>query len=102
MPAAIFCSQLLQFLCAIKGYAMKKQQTVYAGNHGGAQSIRRFTKRAGYEKSLQPVGINFKNIIQNEDRIIRTLKEYTKAGRKIEQATSLSPSPNDSGSGGIL
>jgi hypothetical protein len=48
------------------------------------------------------VGINFKNIKENEDKVIKTLKEYTNNGWKVEHVTSLTLSQNDSGAGGIF
>jgi hypothetical protein len=46
-------------------------------------------------------GINFKNIGENDQQILQTLKSYTDQGWKLEQAIPLSHSPG-SGSGGIF
>jgi len=54
------------------------------------------------ENLFSIVGINFKNIKQNEDKLIKTLKDYTENGWKIEHVTSLTLSQNDSGAGGIF
>jgi hypothetical protein len=54
------------------------------------------------ENLFSMVGINFKNIKQNEDKLIKTLKDYTENGWKIEHVTSLTLSQNDSGAGGIF
>jgi hypothetical protein len=48
------------------------------------------------------MGINFKNIKDNEGQLVRVLKDYTNAGWKLEQITSLTLSQNDSGAGGIF
>jgi len=59
-------------------------------------------KETDLENLFSLVGINFKNIKKNEDEVIRTLKEYTGNGWKIDHVTSLTLSQNDSGSGGIF
>lgn len=59
-------------------------------------------KESDMENLFSLTGINFKNIKQNEDKIISTLKEYTGNGWKVDQVTSLTLSPNDTGSGGIF
>ncbi|MFM9910951.1 MAG: hypothetical protein ACKVOW_16540 [Chitinophagaceae bacterium] len=45
------------------------------------------------------VGINFKNIKENEDQIIKTLRSYTLEGWKLEQVTPLTVSPGNNGPG---
>lgn len=45
------------------------------------------------------VGINFKNIKENEDQLMRTLKSYTEEGWKLEQVTPLTLSPSGNGPG---
>lgn len=45
------------------------------------------------------VGINFKNIKENEDQIMRTLRSYTEEGWKLEQVTPLTLSPSGNGPG---
>ena len=45
------------------------------------------------------VGINFKNIKENEDQIIKTLKSYTDEGWKLEQVIPLTLSPGNNGPG---
>jgi hypothetical protein len=59
-------------------------------------------KESDLENLFSLVGINFKNIKQNEDKVVRTLKEYTNSGWKVEHVTSLTLSQNDSGAGGIF
>jgi hypothetical protein len=59
-------------------------------------------KESDLENLFSLVGINFKNIKQNEDKVIKILKEYTSIGWKVEQVTSLTLSQNDSGAGGIF
>lgn len=59
-------------------------------------------KESDMENLFSIAGINFKNIKENEDRIVRTLKNYTDDGWKVDHVTSLTLSQNDSGSGGIF
>jgi hypothetical protein len=44
-------------------------------------------------------GINFKNIRQNENTIISTLKFYSDAGWKLQSTVPLTLSPNQGGNG---
>ena len=81
-------------------------ESVVAGGLGRSRMI--ITQADGTQKEMEMenlfsmVGINFKNIKENEDRILRTLKEYTVNGWKLDQVTSLTLSQNDSGAGGIF
>jgi hypothetical protein len=59
-------------------------------------------KESELENLFSMMGINFKNIKDNEGQLVRILKEYTNAGWKLEQITSLTLSQNDSGAGGIF
>ncbi|MEI9910616.1 MAG: hypothetical protein WDO71_13630 [Bacteroidota bacterium] len=59
-------------------------------------------KETDLENLFSMTGINFKNIKENEDKIIKTLKNYTDDGWKLDHVTSLTLSQNDSGSGGIF
>lgn len=59
-------------------------------------------KESDLENLFSLVGINFKNIKQNEDKLLKTLKEYTGSGWKLDQVTSLTLSQNDTGAGGIF
>jgi hypothetical protein len=59
-------------------------------------------KETDLENLFSLVGINFKNIKQNEDKLLKTLKEYTGMGWKLDQVTSLTLSQNDTGAGGIF
>ena len=59
-------------------------------------------KEAELENLFSMTGINFKNIKENEDKIVRTLKTYTDEGWKLDHVTSLTLSQNDSGAGGIF
>lgn len=47
-------------------------------------------------------GINFKNIKDNENKIVKVLKTYTDDGWKLDHVTSLTLSQNDTGGGGIF
>lgn len=59
-------------------------------------------KETDLENLFSMAGINFKNIKENEDKLVKTLKAYTDEGWKLEHVTSLTLSQNDSGSGGIF
>jgi len=59
-------------------------------------------KESDLNNLFSMMGINFKNIKENEDNLIKTLKTYTDDGWKLEQVTSLTLSQNDSGAGGIF
>jgi hypothetical protein len=59
-------------------------------------------KESDLENLFSMMGINFKNIKENEGQLVRVLKEYTNAGWKLEQITPLTLSQNDSGAGGIF
>ena len=54
------------------------------------------------ENLFSMVGINFKNIKDNEDKVIRTLKTYDDKGWKMEQVTSFTLSPGSNGGNGIF
>lgn len=56
-------------------------------------------KEHDMENLFSLTGINFKNIKENETKVVQTLKKYTDEGWKIEQTSSfaLSPSQNSSG-----
>lgn len=47
-------------------------------------------------------GINLKNIKSNEEKIVKILKDYSDNGWKLDHVTSLTLSPNDSGSSGVF
>lgn len=59
-------------------------------------------KESDLENLFSMAGINFKNIKENEDKIVKILKSYTDEGWRIDYVTSLTLSQNDSGSGGIF
>ena len=59
-------------------------------------------KESDLENLFSMTGINFKNIKDNEDKLVRTLKQYTDDGWKLDHVTSLTLSQNDSGAGGIF
>jgi hypothetical protein len=81
-------------------------ESVVAGGLGRSKMV--ITQADGYQKEIELnnlfslTGINFKNIKENEDKILRTLKEYTDNSWKLDQVTSLTLSQNDSGAGGIF
>ena len=54
------------------------------------------------ENLFSLVGINFKNIRDNEDKVIKTLKSYDDKGWKMEQVTSFTLSPGNNGGIGIF
>ena len=59
-------------------------------------------KDADLENLFSIAGINFKNIKENEEKIVRILKTYTDDGWKLDHVTSFTLSQNDSGAGGIF
>ena len=81
-------------------------ESVVAGGLGRSKMI--ITNPDGSQKEsdlnnlFSMTGINFKNIKENEDKLVKTLKEYTDNGWKLDQVTSLTLSQNDSGAGGIF
>ena len=81
-------------------------ESVLAGGLGRSKMIITEADGSQTETELENlfsiVGINFKNIKQNEEKLLKTLKEYTGNGWKLEQATSLTLSQNDNGAGGIF
>lgn len=56
-------------------------------------------KESDLENLFSVAGINFKNIKENEDKIVKTLKAYTDEGWKMEHVTSFTLSPSDNGMG---
>lgn len=81
-------------------------ESVVAGGLGRSRMIITDPDGSSKEMNLENLfsltGINFKNIKENEEKILKTLREYTDRGWKLEQATSLTLSQNDSGAGGIF
>jgi hypothetical protein len=81
-------------------------ESVVAGGLGRSKMIITNPDGSQKEMDLQNlfslVGINFKNIKENEDKMIKTLKEFTNNGWKVDYITSLTLSQNDSGAGGIF
>jgi hypothetical protein len=81
-------------------------ESVVAGGLGRSKMIITNPDGSQRETDLENlfslVGINFKNIKENEDKLVRTLKDYTNSGWKVEHVTSLTLSQNDSGAGGIF
>ncbi len=59
-------------------------------------------KETDLENLFSMAGINFKNIKENEDKLVRTLKTYTDEGWKLDHVTSFTLSQNDTGAGGIF
>jgi hypothetical protein len=59
-------------------------------------------KETDLENLFSMTGINFKNIKENEEKILKLLKTYTDEGWKIDYVTSFTLSQNDSGAGGIF
>jgi hypothetical protein len=78
-------------------------ESVVSGGLGRSKMI--VTEADGSQKELDMenlfslTGINFKNIKDNESKVVQTIKRYTDDGWKIDQTSSfaLSPSQNSSG-----
>ena len=81
-------------------------ESVVAGGLGRSKMIITHAdgsqKEADLNNLFSMTGINFKNIKENEDNLIKTLKTYTDDGWKLDQVTSLTLRKNDSGPGGIF
>jgi hypothetical protein len=56
-------------------------------------------KESDLENLFSMAGINFKNIKENEDKIVKILKSYTDEGWKMEHVTPFTLSPSDNGLG---
>jgi len=56
-------------------------------------------KESDLENLFSLAGINFKNIKENEDKIVKVLKSYTDEGWKVDYVTSFTLSPSDNGLG---
>jgi hypothetical protein len=56
-------------------------------------------KESDLENLFSLAGINFKNIRENEDKIVKILKSYTDEGWKVDYVTSFTLSPSDNGLG---
>lgn len=56
-------------------------------------------KDSDLENLFSLAGINFKNIKENEDKIVKVLKSYTDEGWKVDYVTSFTLSPSDNGQG---
>jgi hypothetical protein len=56
-------------------------------------------KESDLENLFSLAGINFKNIKENEDKIVKVLKVYTDEGWKMDYVTSFTLSPSDNGQG---
>ncbi|MES2894187.1 MAG: hypothetical protein V4725_19360 [Bacteroidota bacterium] len=59
-------------------------------------------KEIDMENLFSLVGINFKNILQNENLVVKTLKTYTDDGWRIDQVTPFTLSPGSNGGVGIF
>lgn len=81
-------------------------ESVVAGGMGRSKMIITFPdgtqKEADLDNLFSMTGINFKNIKDNEEKILRTIRSYTDDGWKLDHVTSLTLSQNDSGAGGIF
>jgi hypothetical protein len=81
-------------------------ESVVAGGFGRSKMI--VTNPDGSQKEFDLenlfslTGINFKNIKENEDKIVKTLKTFTDDGWKLDHVTALTLSQNDNGAGGIF
>lgn len=81
-------------------------ESVLAGGLGRSKLIvtgpEGAQKEADFNNLFSAAGINFKNIKENEERLIKTLKTYADDGWTLEQVTPLTLSQGESGSGGIF
>lgn len=81
-------------------------ESVVAGGLGRSKMIVSNPDGSQKESSLENLfsmaGINFKNIKENENVILSTLKSYTDEGWTLDKVTSLTLSPGDNGGNGIF
>lgn len=81
-------------------------ESVVAGGLGRSKMIITNPDGSQKESELENLfsiaGINFKNIKFNEEQVLKTLKNYTDEGWKIDQVTSFTLSPNEGGGFGIF
>lgn len=81
-------------------------ESVVAGGLGRSRMIVSNPDGSQKESSLENLfsmaGINFKNIKENENAILNTLKSYTDQGWGLDKVTSLTLSPSDNGGNGIF
>lgn len=81
-------------------------ESVVAGGLGRSKMIVSHPdgsqKESGLENLFSMAGINFKNIKENENAILTTLKSYTDEGWTLDKVTSLTLSPSDNGGNGIF
>lgn len=81
-------------------------ESILGGGVGRSKMIITKTDGSSEEKEMNNlfslVGINFKNIKQNEVNIITTLKGYTDEGWKLLSVTPLTLSPSQSENGIFL
>ena len=81
-------------------------ESVVSGGFGRSKMIITYPdgsqKEAEMENLFSLTGINFKNIKENEDKIVKTLKSFTDDGWKVDHVVSLTLSQNDNGAGGIF
>lgn len=78
-------------------------ESVINGGFGRSKMIITNPDGSSKEKDLENLfsitGINFKNIKENENQILLTLKEYTDAGWKMEQVIPFALSPSEKSTG---
>jgi hypothetical protein len=78
-------------------------ESVVAGGLGRSRMIVTNADGTQSEAELNNLfsmaGINFGNIKENEDKVLRTIKQYTNDGWKIEQIIPLSLSPSGNSMG---
>jgi len=76
-------------------------ESVLAGGMGRSKMIITnpdgSQKEADLDNLFSLAGINFKNIKDNEAKLVKTQKQYTDEGGKLEHVTSLTLSQNDNG-----
>lgn len=78
-------------------------ESVVAGGLGRSRVIVTHADGTQTEAELNNLfsmaGINFGNIKENEDKVLRLLKKYHEEGWKMEQVIPLSLSPSQNGAG---
>ena len=114
MKRIIVFTMLILFLSSLKAQEIKAEpgkqfmqittvESVVGGGLGRSKMIITnpdgSQKESDLENLFSLAGINFKNIKENEDKIVKVLKGYTDEGWKVDYVTSFTLSPSDNGLG---
>ena len=100
------CAQDVQPVTNKKFMQVTTVESVISGGMGRSKMIITHADGTQTESDMENlfsiVGINFKNIKENENQVLRTLKTYTDDGWKLEQVTPFALAPGEKNSGIFL